>query len=499
MLDEPVTGQLSIDSLYLPDISILVPGARFTAGVLRTNLTLSGTARKPRAVGNASLAGGAAHIAALGIEVHDANSTLDLASDRITIGKTSVRAGRDPEGRAELDGTVELADSGEVTLHLRTSSMPVMRLPETADLDVTSDLRLVGPRARPTLSGRVTVDQGVLRLPDMGRAGVVGVDDSAFVRLVDSLAPARLERPSTALDRFAIGDVQVVMGPNVWLRSAEASVQLGGSVGLEPAAPGPGVAEGQVAFRGRLVTQRGNYRLTIGAFTRSFELEEGSVQFTGEPELNPRLDINALYSREGSDGLPASGGRAPKVRAHLGGTLERPVLTLSSADSKLTQAELMSYLVTGQANSAVGNALDESVVTSELLASATGALAQRLAGGMFDVVNVTPGATTGDNDNRGSAADMFSSSRLGVGKQLSSRVFLKVDAGLCVLTGGAASADIGQTLGVSLDYRFRPGVHGAVSSAPSTNGSTCANQAAGRGTALTPRQWGLDFTRIWRF
>ncbi|HEX5075789.1 MAG TPA: translocation/assembly module TamB domain-containing protein [Gemmatimonadaceae bacterium] len=500
LLDEPVTGQLSIDSLYLPDISRLVPGARFTAGVLRTNLTLSGTAKHPRAVGSTSLAGGAALIEGLGVRVHDANASVQLATDRVTIEKVSLRAGDDPGGSAELTGTLGLADSGHVELHFRTASMPVMRLPTTADLDVTSDLQLVGPYARPTLSGRITVDRGVLRLPDMGRAGVVGVDDTAFVRLVDSLAPARIERASTPLERFAIGDVQVAMGPNVWIRSAEASVQLGGSINLEPAAPGPGVEEGQVALRGRLVTQRGNYRLNIGAFTRSFELEQGSVQFTGEPELNPRLDINAVYSREGSDDLSAtSSGRMPKVRAHLGGTLERPVLTLSSADAKLTQAELMSYLVTGQANSALGNAVDESVITSELVASATGALAQRLAGGMFDVVNVTPGSTTDQNDNKSTAADAFSSSRLGVGKQLSNRLFLTVDAGLCALTGGTTSADLGQTLGVSLDYRFRRGVHGSVSSAPSTNGATCANQASGRGTAITPRQWGVDLSRVWRF
>ena len=87
--------------------------------------------------------------------------------------------------------------------------------------------------------------------------------------------------PAPVLDCRHVADVQVAMGPNVWIRSAEASVQLGGSIGLEPAAPGPGVAEGQVALRGRLVTQRGTYRLNIGAFTRAFELEQGSVQFTG--------------------------------------------------------------------------------------------------------------------------------------------------------------------------------------------------------------------------
>lgn len=85
------------------------------------------------------------------------------------------------------------------------------------------------------------------------------------------------------------------------------------------------------------------------------------------------------------------------------------------------------------------------------------------------------------------------------GKQLSRRLFLKVDAGLCALTGGSASADLGQTLGVSLDYRFDRRLLGSLSSAPSTNGAACANQAAGRGTALVPRQWGLDFSRVWRF
>ena len=502
LLDEPITGTVAIDSLSLPDVTRLIPGIHIAAGVLRTQITLSGTARRPRAVGTASLSGGAARIDALGIGVHDANATIELASDRITIAQATVRGDGDAGGRAELKGVLGISDTSTVDLRLRTSSMALMRLAETADLDVTTDLRLAGSATRPTLSGRITVDRGVLRLPDMGRAGVVGVDDTAFVRLVDSLAPAHLERSDTSsiLQRVTIADVNVAMGPNVWLRSAEASVQLGGSIGLERAASQPGVAGGQIALRGALVTQRGTYRLNLGAFTRTFELEQGSVQFTGEPEMNPRLDINAVYAREADESSRSSGGRAPRVRAHLGGTLERPVLTLSSADSKLSQAELMSYLITGQSGHAVGNAFNQGAVTSELVATATSAVAQRLAGGMFDVVNVTPGAASDRNDGSSqSAANAFYASRLGVGKQLTSRLFLKVDAGLCALTGGTTSTNLGETLGVSLDYRFHRGLLGSVSSAPSTNGATCANEAAARGSALTPRQWGLDFDRVWRF
>jgi len=133
-----------------------------------------------------------------------------------------------------------------------------------------------------------------------------------------------------------------------------------------------------------------------------------------------------------------------------------------------------------------------------MMANAAGSLAQQLTGDFFDMVNVTAGTGTSDTRET-SAASVFASSRLGVGKQLSNRLFLKVDAGLCVLTGGAASTDLWQALGVSLDYRFRRDLLGSVSSAPSTNAAACASQAAQRGTALTPRQWGLDFDRLWRF
>jgi hypothetical protein len=282
------------------------------------------------------------------------------------------------------------------------------------------------------------------------------------------------------------------------LRSSEANIQIGGSIGLERATGAASAATRGLALRGALTTQRGNYRLSVGHISRLFELEQGSVTFTGEPELNPRLDINALYEREGSD--PSQGSASsPRVRLHVGGTLEKPTLSFSSADAKLSQSELMSYLVTGQTHFALGD-VNEGAVSSELVASATDALAQRVAGGMFDVVNVTAGSTTSaGSQNRGAVANVFATSRLGVGKQLSDRVFLKVDAGLCALAGGNGSNELWQSFGVSLDYRFNRGLLGSLSSAPSTNGANCSNQAGSRGTALAPRQWGFDFNRTWRF
>ncbi|HWP71614.1 MAG TPA: translocation/assembly module TamB domain-containing protein [Gemmatimonadaceae bacterium] len=495
--DEALSGDVSVDSLYLPDVTQLLPGVVATAGALQTHLTLGGTARHPRATGTAALTGVAATIPALGLDLHDLNTRLDVTEERLTIQHASVQAGKDPGGRAELSGVAGLVERERTDLQLKMTNMPVVRLPDVGELDVSTDLRLAGPGPNPTLSGTITVNRGVIKLPDMGRAGVAGVDDTAFVRLLDSLSTERVTPGGTSrLQQLAIGKVDVVMGPNVWIRSAEASIQLGGSVGLEQAAPQPESLRRRLVLRGTLVTQRGNYRLNVSGITRSFTLEQGSVLFRGEPEINPRLDINAIYVREGMDERQGSR-RLPQVRAHLGGTLERPLLTLSSADAKLSQSELLSYLITGQSSIAVGDVRQGSV-TNELVASATGALAQRVAGGLFDVVDVTA-TQTDDEASRGAAANVLASSRLGVGKQLSNRLFLKVDAGLCAFAGGSEATDLWHTFGVSVDYRFRRDVLGSISSAPSTNGATCTNQAAGRGTAITPRQWGIDFNRIWRF
>jgi hypothetical protein len=498
--EDSLSGKVAIDSLDLPSMAGVIPGMRATSGVLRAQLSFSGSSRTLRSNGTVELRGGAAYIDALGINVFDANVKLDVSEERLTVVEASVRSGQKPVGRLELSGFLGLKDGQQTDLRLRSSTMPVLRSAQLGEADVSTDLHIVGPHERKTLSGRITVDRGVVRLPDMGHAGIVGVDDTAFVRLVDSLAPARAPRPpgSTQVERLDIGKIDVVMGPNVWLRSAEASIQIGGSIALERANVVEGDSTRHLALRGALTTQRGNYRFSVGHITRLFELEQGSVTFTGEPELNPRLDINALYEREGNDASQGSAS-SPRVRLHVGGTLDKPSLTFSSADAKLSQSELMSYLITGQTHFAVGD-VSQGAVSSELVAGAAGALAQRVAGGVFDVVNVTAGSTTAaGTENRGAAASVFATSRLGVGKQVSNRVFLKVDAGLCALAGGNGSTDLWQSFGVSLDYRFRRGLLGSLSSAPSTNGANCSNQAAGRGTALAPRQWGFDFNRTWRF
>jgi hypothetical protein len=197
-----------------------------------------------------------------------------------------------------------------------------------------------------------------------------------------------------------------------------------------------------------------------------------------------------------------------RIRAHLGGTLRRPALTLSAADGpERSEAELLSYLVTGQSEVTLGSSrFVEREVGTALVSRASNELAERVAGDLFDVVNVTTGAASDQQGLGNTTANIFAGSRLGLGKQLSQRTFLTVSAGLCSLApssgtdnAGVDATSFSDAIGVSLDYRFRRDAGASLSSDPASSALLCTSASVGRGFAPTPRQWGADLFKAWRF
>src|SRR5688572_19676225 len=88
------------------------------------------------------------------------------------------------------------------------------------------------------------------------------------------------------------------MGSDVWLRSAEANINLGGSVAVTFGHRGEEDRTlDQLALEGELTTNRGTYRLNLGGIVQStFTVESGTVRFYGDPDFNPTLDIDALHT-----------------------------------------------------------------------------------------------------------------------------------------------------------------------------------------------------------
>jgi translocation and assembly module TamB len=258
----------------------------------------------------------------------------------------------------------------------------------------------------------------------------------------------------------------------------------------------------QLALEGTLTTNRGTYRLNLGIAQPKFVVETGTVQFLGDPEFNALLNINAMNTVHRLSSANSSQ-QDIRIRVHIGGTLVKPQLALSSADSLLniSQTDLVSYLLTGAPSF---NVTSQSA-TASLLRSLGSYLGDQLRGfGLFDVVDIELGRQA-VSSAQGLTGSIFTGARLGVGRQLGDRTFISANTGLCQVgsllgSGSSANLNLVESIGVKLDYRVNDNVGLSGGFEPSTNAVLCTSGLTQtRRFAPTPPQWGLDIFRTWRF
>jgi translocation and assembly module TamB len=262
----------------------------------------------------------------------------------------------------------------------------------------------------------------------------------------------------------------------------------------------------QLALTGTLSADRGTYRLDLGLLQRTFTVEGGTLRFFGDADLNPTLDISAMYVVRQFEQFRAD----VPVRVTIGGTLAQPTLTLSSADQIVrSQSDLLSYLVTGQPN------LEDAAATTDAAANTVagltlGSFASRLErqfGGALDIFQVQTGfgGSASKLGTRQGVGGVFSGTRLTGGKQVTDRVFVSLSLGLCAVGQFAQTGSIGQlnsqldNIGTRVEWRL-PGAYSVTASAePSASALVCNQAGISRGALITPRQLGLDFSKRWEF
>jgi len=267
-------------------------------------------------------------------------------------------------GTLSLSGYASLADrdNPRFDLTLGARDFHIIDKPRVAHLDVSaSNLRLLGSYERSTLTGLITVERGTVFIPDLIEKQVISLDSPELYSLIDttlttnrSLLP---KAPPALLRGLLVDNVQVRMGSDVWLRSAEANINLGGSVAVQVGHSASSERPfDQLALEGTLTTNRGTYRLNLGIVQPKFIVETGTVKFLGDPDFNAELNISALNTvHRLSTSNQAE--QDIRIRVRIGGTLARPQLTLSGADSLLniSQTDLFSYLLTGGPSFAVNS------------------------------------------------------------------------------------------------------------------------------------------------
>jgi translocation and assembly module TamB len=430
-------------------------------------------------------------------------------------------------GTLALQGFVAYANRENPSLDLRLDArnFHIIDRRSVASLFIStarSGLELSGPMRAATLTGTLNVDRGAIYIPETFGKDVVPLSGEDFFAIVDTtdignrgLLPGA---PSELVEHLRLDGVRINLGDDVWLRSAEVNVKLGGSLSVTRAIDpldryrtfAGGTTRDTVAYRlaleGTLNADRGTYTLNLGpALQREFQVQRGTIMFLGTPDLNPALDIAALYTVQRHNQQPLG------IRARLIGDLyPQPILRLESNETyQLSQSDLVSYLVTGQPNFELGQeryAETAANLVLPTLGTTVGRVLQSTFGDLIDWnLRFEPGATETSTLLRGTGEQgvlgYLGGARLGGEKEVLKNVYFSVSTGLCQLNPNLQRSEdlnFADALGGKLEYRLpRLSVQAGIE--PPSSALRCGSASGMRGTVQTPRQFGVSLSRSWQF
>ncbi len=508
--DEPLTGRLVSNQADLSLLEALFPDVSRARGRLSTDVQLSGTWEKPRLRGQLLMDGAALSLDNLGIRLDNARADIGLAGDTVYVRRFGASSGT-PQDSLGINGIVSYSDPSNPIFDLRLAANNFLTIDKarTASLTLTTTtpLTLVGPSTSPRVRGAVRIDRGRVYINALAQRRGLDLNENFDVidttRLgMDALLP---DGPNALMQNLVLENVRVSIGDDVWLRSPEANLKMGGALRVTRAAGRDG-GPSRLSLADSLTVERGTYQLNLGIARPGFEVERGVVRFFGDPDLEPALDITALHTvRE----MRANSNRQDvRIRVAIGGSLDRPTLALSSADNPpVPESDMLSYLVTGEPAYALLGSMPYAEQGATLaLRLASSYLSSRLAGGRFDVVQVEPTALApGDAANlRESGLGILASTRVGLGGQIARNTYFTFSTGLCGLSpqtsGGADALSLfAQGLGAKIERRFDGGLSLSVGLEPGSSAQACGRLGISRTFQQTPPQIGIDFFRSWTF
>jgi len=479
LVGDTLSVRAQADSVDLAVLEALTPLLRQVQGGVSADLGIGGTWQAPHLRGGVHLAGAAATIPALNVRYENVSGELALSGDTIAVRALSARSG---SGRVDVSGFVRLEQLTHPVLALTIDAdhFKALDLKSNVSVAASGELSLTGPVIGATLSGRATVTSGVLYFADLLEKRIVDLSGLADTSLASIVAQQGLgpQFESVFLDSLRVRDLDLAMGSDVWLRSGEANIQLTGTVTLSK----------DLGYRlsGTLQAPHGVYRLKLGPVTREFVVTQGTVKYYGTPDLDAELDIEAKHTVHP---VPTPSQRSPEditVVAHITGTLAVPRVTLAAERQDLAQTEVISYLLFGKSSvdlsGGQGGLADQNALLQSAASVVSGELERTLVSDLgipLDYVEIRPGAPT----------DPLSGVQFAVGRQLGPNSFLVVNAGFCQ---GRAIA-VGNTIGVSLQYRLSPEFRTEASFEPV---QSCTPDPLGEAQNTTvPRQVGLDL--VW--
>jgi autotransporter translocation and assembly factor TamB len=396
------------------------------AGEFELDLVARGSLKQPDLRGSYRLRDGRVRVVPTGVDITGITLAGNLDSRNLIVRELSARA---KEGEIRGSGSLALKDYeiGAAKIALNARRWPAIDT-SRYQLRVGGNLEVQGTINAPEIKGRIDVAEGSLR-PDLAfleqsKAPVKRDETIAVVRNGVPVAPTPPKNGAQAAEGSVfdnlILDIALRAPGNVWIRHSDLVSELSGNVRVTKA------KLRDIDLTGRVDVVRGWFALQ----GRRFQLARGAIEFTGGDKINPSLDIVAQYK------LPEY-----EVSATIGGTVEKPSLTLAS-QPRLEQADILALLLFGRPM----NTLNQSEQGS-LQQSAINITSGYVAGRIASSVSTALGLDHLGIDIR--EVD-FSGGRVGFGRYVGSKTYVSVSQQL----SGEQGREVGLEYDVARDWKI---------------------------------------------
>lgn len=338
---EPI--QLRLVTRAFP-LATLDPGIRMVQdleGLLMADIQVAGTAGEPRLDGRMAVSGGAVTVTVLDQRYSEIAGSATLSGRELRIDSLSAVSG----GRATVDGVVtftELIDP-ELDLVATFSGFRPQSVRNESDAAAFGELRLVGTRSAPRMTGEVRLEEGAVDITPFTAGPQFNEQLVGIAESTDPFDPTELGADPEAPVGLVVSELEVVAGDNLWFVTDQMRAQMRGRLTIE-------TQEGNHTVVGTLEGDQGRFNLRAGPVTRRFEIIAASIRFFGTPEPDPAIDVTASRAMRNADGSSID------LRARLTGTLSSPNLSLATADgATIPESDLLSFLVFGRQTGTLGD------------------------------------------------------------------------------------------------------------------------------------------------
>jgi translocation and assembly module TamB len=355
-----VEGTAFANNLRLAALQPLVEGSVSELdGRLNAEIRAKIAGGKPVLAGTVNLKDGVLQLPAIGQRLHGLVADVKLTQDSVQV--TNVR-GRGSSGRFHANADVRLRGVTPVAINAALEIKKDEKLPITLEGETIGEAwgkieaRYRHQEAAKVKEIQIDVKKLHIDLPEVAPQGIQDLSQDERIRVgfrrgdrkFAAIALQPIEEPKAPSNEKTI--VTVNLGEISVEKGQQAEVSLGGSI---RAALGE-----RMDVRGQIETRRG----TLDISGKQFEIERGSVSFTGGPPDNPTISAVARYDS------PAG----YTVYAEYTGTAKLGKLRLT-ADPPLSQDEILTLLMFGTPDGSLGAGSGDSLSTAVGVAGGTAA------------------------------------------------------------------------------------------------------------------------------